>query len=62
MFDMICSMVVYLGVNAIDLCLSNCTWIEQYSEDLYPLDAGIDSGKTYTVRLRMTHWIHAYAT
>ncbi|CAF0865986.1 unnamed protein product [Rotaria sordida] len=38
----------FTGVNAIDLCLSNCTWIEQYSEDLYPLDAGIDSGKTYT--------------
>jgi uncharacterized metal-binding protein len=38
-----------IGINAVDLCLSNCTWIEQYSEDLYPLDAGIDSGTTYTV-------------
>ena len=40
-----------LGINAMDLCLSNCSWVEQYSEDLYPLDAGIDSGKTYTVRV-----------
>jgi hypothetical protein len=38
-----------LGISAMDLCLSNCSWIEKYSEDLYPLDAGIDSGKTYTV-------------
>ncbi|CAF4293399.1 unnamed protein product [Rotaria socialis] len=38
----------FIGVDAINLCLSNCTWIEQYSEDLYPLDAGIDSGNTYT--------------
>ena len=38
-----------IGINSIDLCLSNCTWVEQYSEDLYPLDAGIDSGTTYTV-------------
>ncbi|CAF1011801.1 unnamed protein product [Adineta ricciae] len=38
----------FTGVNAVDLCLSNCTWVEQYSEDLYPLDAGIDSGTTYT--------------
>jgi hypothetical protein len=44
-------MIVFarIGINAVDLCLSNCTWIEQYSEDLYPLDAGIDSGATYTV-------------
>ncbi|CAF5082737.1 unnamed protein product, partial [Rotaria sp. Silwood1] len=38
----------FTGVDSIDLCLSNCTWLEQYSEDLYPLDAGIDSGTTYT--------------
>lgn len=38
-----------LGVNSINLCLPNCTWVEQYSEDLYPLDAGIDSGMKYTV-------------
>jgi len=38
----------FTGINSVDLCLSNCTWIEQYSEDLYPLDAGIDSGRTYT--------------
>ena len=49
---------VRIGINAVDLCLSNCTWVEQYSEDLYPLDAGVDSGTTYTVRKsssRMTY-------
>ena len=43
--------IVLIGINAVDLCLSNCTWIEQYSEDLYPLDGGIDSGSTYTVSI-----------
>ena len=42
-------MIVYVGISGVDLCLSNCTWIEQYSEDLYPLDVGVDSGTTYTV-------------
>lgn len=52
-----------IGLNAVDLCLSNCTWLEQYSEDLYPLDAGIDSGTTYmasrlpTVPLEKIHAI-----
>ena len=45
-----CFLIPLAGLNAVDLCLTNCTWAEQYSEDLYPLDAGIDSGATYTVK------------
>ena len=52
------SYCLFVGVNAVDLCLSNCTWVEQYSEDLYPLDAGIDSGTTYTVNSMDSICIH----
>ncbi|CAF0985774.1 unnamed protein product [Didymodactylos carnosus] len=38
----------FAGINSFDLCLSNCTWIDFYSEDLYLYDAGVDSGRTYT--------------
>ncbi|CAF0809451.1 unnamed protein product [Adineta steineri] len=53
----------FTGISGVDLCLSNCTWVEQYSEDLYPLDAGVDSGMTYaasrlpTVPLEKIHTI-----
>lgn len=36
-----------VGVNGLNLCLKNCTWIENLTVDLYPYDAGTDSGITY---------------
>lgn len=39
----------FLGVSGLDLCLRNCTWAESKIVDLYPYDAGTDSGPTYTV-------------
>lgn len=39
-----------LGVASLDLCLPNCTWIENKVINLYPFDAGTDSGPSYTVR------------
>ncbi|XP_022913341.1 spondin-1 [Onthophagus taurus] len=36
-----------VGVNGLNLCLRNCTWIENLILDLYPYDAGTDSGITY---------------
>jgi spondin-1 len=29
------------------LCLKNCTWLDNYEEDLYLFDAGTDSGLSY---------------
>lgn len=37
-----------VGVSGLELCLSNCTWIDQKSLNLYPWDIGTDSGPTYT--------------
>ncbi|XP_053683721.1 spondin-1-like [Sabethes cyaneus] len=36
-----------VGVSGLELCLSNCTWIENKILNLYPWDAGTDSGPTY---------------
>ncbi|KAG5895097.1 hypothetical protein JTB14_036372 [Gonioctena quinquepunctata] len=36
-----------VGVNGLNLCLKNCTWMENLTIDLYPYDAGTDSGVTY---------------
>uniref|UniRef100_A0A8D8U2Y9 Spondin-1 n=1 Tax=Cacopsylla melanoneura TaxID=428564 RepID=A0A8D8U2Y9_9HEMI len=36
-----------VGVSGLELCLKNCTWVTSKSVDLYPFDAGTDSGKTY---------------
>ncbi|XP_022196329.1 spondin-1 [Nilaparvata lugens] len=36
-----------VGVSSLDLCLENCTWIEEKVIDLYPYDAGTDNGITY---------------
>lgn len=35
------------GVAAVDLCMSDCSWKEKFSVDLYPFDAGIKHGFTY---------------
>lgn len=39
----------FVGVSGLELCLPNCTWIESKVLDLYPWDAGTDSGATYIV-------------
>ncbi|KAL1116134.1 hypothetical protein AAG570_005629 [Ranatra chinensis] len=37
-----------VGVSGLELCLSNCSWTESRIVNLYPWDAGTDSGITYT--------------
>lgn len=39
----------FVGVSGLELCLANCTWIENRILDLYPWDSGTDSGPTYIV-------------
>ncbi|XP_032683549.1 spondin-1 isoform X2 [Odontomachus brunneus] len=36
-----------VGVSGLELCLSNCSWIEHKELNLYPYDAGTDNGITY---------------
>ncbi|KAK3098047.1 hypothetical protein FSP39_015564 [Pinctada imbricata] len=36
-----------VGVSKLDLCLANCSWADKLEIDLYPWDAGTDSGITY---------------
>jgi spondin-1 len=37
----------FVGVSGLELCLGNGSWIEQKILNLYPYDAGTDSGPTY---------------
>ncbi|XP_031783774.1 spondin-1 isoform X3 [Nasonia vitripennis] len=37
----------FVGVSGLELCLSNCSWIEHKELNLYPIDAGTDDGITY---------------
>jgi len=37
-----------VGVSAMELCLRNCSWVESKVLNLYPWDAGTDSGVTFT--------------
>ncbi|XP_039278988.1 spondin-1 isoform X2 [Nilaparvata lugens] len=37
-----------VGVSKLELCLENCSWVENKVLNLYPWDTGIDSGITYT--------------
>ncbi|EDX06734.1 GD10853 [Drosophila simulans] len=37
-----------VGVTGLELCLRNCTWMEEKVINLYPWDVGTDSGPTYT--------------
>ncbi|XP_075972782.1 spondin-1-like isoform X2 [Anticarsia gemmatalis] len=39
-----------VGVSALELCNSNCTWSMSASIPLYPYDAGTDNGLSYTSR------------
>ena len=41
----------FVGVSALELCLTNCTWVENKELELYLWDAGTDSGPTYTVNI-----------
>lgn len=43
----------FVGVSGLELCLPNCTWIENKVLELYPWDAGTDSGATYIVSIIM---------
>lgn len=36
-----------VGVSGLNLCLPNCSWIEDQIIDLYPYDAGTDNGVSY---------------
>lgn len=36
-----------VGVSRLELCLRNCNWVEHKVLNLYPYDAGTDSGITY---------------
>ena len=38
----------FVGVSGLELCLSNGSWAEQKVLNLYPYDAGTDTGPTYT--------------
>jgi hypothetical protein len=38
----------FVGVSDLELCLENGQWIENKEINLYPYDAGTDSGATYT--------------
>jgi len=35
------------GVSKLNLCLPNCTWTDEYTEDLFLIDAGTDNGLSY---------------
>lgn len=39
----------FVGISGLELCLPNCNWITNKTINLYPWDAGIDSGVTYNV-------------
>ncbi|CAG9820006.1 unnamed protein product [Phaedon cochleariae] len=37
-----------VGVSDFELCMSDCTWAEYYSFNLYPIDVGTDDGIEYS--------------
>ncbi len=45
------------GVSKLNLCLPNCTWAENYMENVFIFDAGTDSGLSYNV-IR-NHFFHS---
>ena len=42
-------------MSGLNLCNKDCTWADQKIIDLYPWDAGTDSGISYMVSTRMYH-------
>lgn len=41
----------FVGVSKYELCTESGSWLESAIYDLYPWDAGTDSGITYTVSI-----------
>lgn len=39
----------FVGVSGLELCEKECKWSEGFEVELYPWDAGTDSGVTYLV-------------
>lgn len=39
----------FVGISGINLCLPDCSWVEERAFDLLPYDAGTDNGPTYMV-------------
>ncbi|KAH8275874.1 hypothetical protein KR026_009129 [Drosophila bipectinata] len=37
-----------VGISGLELCLRNCTWLDEKVIQLYPWDVGTDAGPTYT--------------
>lgn len=46
----------FVGVSRLELCLENGSWVESKVLDLFPWDAGTDSGPTYIVRIVVLLW------
>ncbi|OWA51704.1 Spondin-1 [Hypsibius exemplaris] len=44
-----------VGIDSLNLCLKNCSWLDRREVDLYPFDAGTDSGVTYMSENSPTH-------
>lgn len=42
----------FVGVSRLELCLDNGSWVESKVLDLFPWDAGTDSGPTYIVSIK----------
>jgi spondin-1 len=40
-----------VGVSGLELCLKNCSWVDAKVLNLYPWDAGTDSGVSYIVSI-----------
>jgi hypothetical protein len=51
-----------VGVSGLNLCLKNCSWVNYMEVNLYPWDAGTDSGITYTVCSFNKHYSHSGPT
>lgn len=45
----------FVGVSGLELCLSNGSWVEEKILNLYPYDAGTDSGPSYISSDQPTH-------
>lgn len=45
-----------VGVSRLNLCLPDCSWVRERSFDLYPWDAGTDSGVSYEVSESMVEF------
>ncbi|XP_022237771.1 spondin-1-like isoform X2 [Limulus polyphemus] len=44
-----------VGVNRLELCLKNCSWVNEKVINLYPWDAGTNSGVTYNSSNNLTN-------